>query len=293
MNEMHRPRSERHEHPAEMLKNKLREQARNINRSVAEVHEIDDLLSPDGSINPVGYTELFDEATLKRDAESVIYRELDFSNARNSTTQSFYKQRYGAETVADLLRIWKENKSLEKNSQMEMAITLLLSKMLGNEFLVTRTAPIDDYDNGVDNLILDYRTGEVVGAFDEVHQSDNGERLAKKKEKIHKVASRGGAKVQYGLKLENGKLTRAELTGVPVFYLGLDSAELEGLVGALRDDNSEVMEAIFKKLIDSLKSQQNELAETARHEQFQKKIGSFSAMLDRVSAGHEKENHQP
>ncbi len=292
MAEAYRPRSERGEHPAEMLKNKLREQARNINRSVSEERGLDNVLSPDGSINPVEYADLFSEVALKRDAENVVRRELDFSNAQNPATQSFYKKRYGAETVADLLRIWKENKSLEKNNQMEMAITLLLSKMLGNEFLVARTAPLDDYDNGVDNLILDYRTGEVVGAFDEVHQSDNGERLAKKKEKIHKVASRGGAKVKYGLKLENGKLTRAELRGVPVFYLGLTSNELDGLVAALRDDNDQVIEEIFKRLIDSLKSQQTDLSTTSHNEQFQKKLASFNAMLERVSAEHKKENHQ-
>ena len=288
MSEAYQPRPERGAHPAEMLKNKLREQAQSINRSVAETYGLDELLSVDGSINPSEYTELLSAEALKQDAETVVRRELDFSNALNPSTQSFYKQRHGAETVADLLRIWKEHKSLEKNSQMEMAITLLLSKMLGSEFLVVRTAPLDDYDHGVDNIILDYTTGEVVGAFDEVHQSDNGERLAKKKDKIQKVADRGGAKVRYGLKLVNGKLTRAELSGVPVFYLGLDSDELGRLVTALRDDDTAFMETIFKKLIDSLKTQQSELSKTARHVQFQKKLGTFDEMLQRLSVGQEK-----
>ena len=283
MMEARRSKHERGEHPAEMLKNKLREQARTINHSVGEMFELDSLLCDDGSINPAEYGELFSEADLRHDAENAVRRELDFSNARNPATQSFYKKHHGANTVADLLRIWKENKSLEKNNQMEMAITLLLSKMLGSEFLVVRTAPIDDYDNGIDNIILDYTTGEVVGAFDEVHQSDNGERLAKKKEKIQKVANRGGAKVRYGLKLENGKLTRAELDGVPVFYLGLTSEELGGLVTALRDDDVIVMKRIFQTLIKSLKTQQDELSESALNERFQKKLKTFEGMLNRVS----------
>jgi hypothetical protein len=290
MNEAYRSRSERAEHPAEMLKNKLREQVQKINHNVAEVYGLNELLAVDGSINPKEYEELFGESVLRRDAETTIRRELDFSNALNPATQSFYKTHHGADTVADLLRIWKEHKSLEKNSQMEMAITLLLSKMLGNEFLVVRTAPIDDYDNGVDNIILDYTTGEVVGAFDEVHQSDNGERLSKKKEKIQKVADRGGAKVRYGLKLENGKLTRAELSGVPVFYLGLNSDELVGLVTALRDDDTTSMENIFKKLIDSLKTQQSELSKTARPGLFREKLTKFNDMLERASLQLEKEN---
>ncbi len=287
MPESYRSRTERHEHPADMLKHKLREQARVTNRNVAEMYGVDDLLAADGSVDPQGYTELLGEAAVAHDTESAVRRELEFSNALNADTQGFYKRKYGAETVADLLRIWKENKSREKNSQMEMAVTLLLSKMLGEGFLVLRTAAIDDYDHGVDNIILDFHTGEVVGAFDEVHQSDNGERLAKKKDKIHTVAKRGGAKVRYGLKLENGVLTRAELRGVPVFYLGLTSEELDELVGALRDDDAEVMEVIFKKLIDSLKLQQAELGSATTHAQFQQKLQTFGELLERVSPGGE------
>lgn len=287
MPESYRPRTERHEHPADMLKHKLREQARAINHSVAESYGVDDLLAADGTVDPQGYAELLGEAAVQQDVESATRRELEFSNALHPDTQGFYRRKYGAESVADLLRIWKENKSREKNSQMEMAVTLLLSKMLGQGFLVLRTAAIDDYDHGVDNIILDFHTGEVVGAFDEVHQSDNGERLAKKKDKIHTVAKRGGAKVRYGLKLENGVLTRAELRGVPVFYLGLTSEELDELVGALRDDDAEVMEVIFKKLIDSLKLQQAELGAASTHAQFQKKLQTFGELLERVSPGGE------
>jgi hypothetical protein len=283
MRESYRPRAERQEHPADMLKHKLREHAQATNHSVAERYGLDALLADDGSVSPDGYTALFTEAAVQQDAESVIRRELEFSNALHPDTQGFYKRIYGAETVADLLRIWKENKSREKNSQMEMAVTLLLSKMLGQEFLVLRTAPLDDYDHGVDNIILDFHTGEVVGAFDEVHQSDNGERLAKKKDKIHTVAKRGGAKVRYGVKLENGVLTRAELRGVPVFYLGLTSEELDALISALRDDDGEVLDQIFKTLIDSLKSQQAELGATTTYVPFQQKLASFNALLERVS----------
>jgi hypothetical protein len=283
MAESYRPRAERIEHPADMLKNKLREQAQAINHSVAEQYGLDELLAADASVDPQGYVELLGESAVAQDTESAVRRELQFSNALNADTQGFYKRKYGAETVADLLRIWKENKSREKNSQMEMAVTLLLSKMLGQDFLVLRTAAIDDYDHGVDNIILDFHTGEVVGAFDEVHESDNGERLAKKKEKIHTVAKRGGAKVRYGLKLENGALTRAELRGVPVFYLGLTSEELDELIGALRDDDTEVLEEVFKKLVDSLRSQQAELGAATSHAQFQQKLQTFGELLERVS----------
>ena len=86
MNEAYKSRIERGEHPAEMLKNKLREQVRSTNRSVGEVYGLADLLREDGSINPDEYTELFSEKQLQDDAERAIRRELEFSNALNPAT---------------------------------------------------------------------------------------------------------------------------------------------------------------------------------------------------------------
>lgn len=293
MGEMYRPttytpeqrqRNERREHPSVLLKSMLREQAGLVNERVADTYQLENLLNPDGSLDPTGYTELYGEEAIIRDTQSVRVRELAFSNAQNPRVQEFYQTKHGARTEDAIIAQWKENKSNEKNGQMEMAVTLLLSEMLGRDFLIVRTAPTDDYD-GMDNLILDYVTGEVVGAFDEVHEGGDGKRTEFKKEKVQKIADRGGAKVRFGLKLENGQLKRAKLEGVPVFYLGLESAALEDLVTALREHDTEVMAEIFTKLIHSLESQQKELSKNVRSESFQAKLDTFAAMLERVQVG--------
>ncbi len=290
MSEMYRPaaytpeqrsRNERREHPSAMLKSMLRAQACQVNERVSSEYRLENLLNNDGSLDPAGYTELYGAEAIIRDTQSVRVRELAFSNAQNPRVQEFYHSKYGAATEEAIIAQWKENKSNEKNGQMEMAVTLLLSEMLGRDFLIVRTAPTDDYD-GIDNLILDYVTGEVVGAFDEVHEGGDGKRTEFKKEKVKKIADRGGAKVRFGLKLENGQLKRARLEGVPVFYLGLASAELEGLVTALREHDTEVMAEIFTKLIHSLESQQEELSKHVRSESFRTKLETFATMLERV-----------
>jgi hypothetical protein len=167
---------------------------------------------------------------------------------------------------------------------MEMAVTALLSKMLGKNFLVVRTAAYDDYKNGVDNVILDRITGEVVGAFDEVHEGGDGRRTEEKKLKIEKIAKRGGAKIRYGLTMSEGKIKRASLENVPLFYLGLESAELVELVAGLGENDQAKMEKIFQKLLSSLVTQHGELTRSASPA-LQERLASFGQSLSRLTGG--------
>ncbi len=275
-------KAERHEHPSVMLKRMLSEETHLINEQVRGIHQLEHLLNSDGSLNVDGYTEVYGEQAIKMDKKTVQRREVDFSNAHNERVKEFYRTKYGASTEDEIIAHWKENKTHEKGGQMEMAVTLLLSRMLGNDFLIVRTAPLDDY-GGMDNLILDSVTGEVVGAFDEVHEGGEGRRLEEKRKKIQKIAEHGGAKVRYGIKLEEGKLKRTKLEGVPVFYLGLESSQLDVLVNALQMSDVKSMKEIFAKLTHSLQEQHHELSTHTVNPQFQIKLENFAKLLTRIT----------
>ncbi|MFA6193848.1 MAG: hypothetical protein WC726_03260, partial [Parcubacteria group bacterium] len=168
--------------------------------------------------------------------------------------------------------------------QMEMAITALLVKILGDDFLVVRSATIDDYD-GVDNIILNKRTGEVICAFDEVHEGGDGKRTDEKKEKMKKVARGEGAKISYGMGLEAGQLRRTKMENVPVFFLSLKREELENLLNNmdfdLGSDVTAVENEIFSELLKSLRQQQQELLKDRKVSSsiVQKKLVSFGRLL--------------
>jgi len=270
-------------HPSEMLAGILQDQSQRINKMLAQENFPGELLKPDATIDPDGYAELYDATALEADKKLVREREIEFSGAHNPNVQAFYKDEYGADTEEKILAQWRENKSREKNVQMEMAITALLSQKLGDEFLVVRTAPYDDYENGGDNLILDRVTREVVGAFDEVHEGGDGSRMEGKKEKIRTIAKNGGANIRYGLKLEKGKIGRAKLQGVPVFYLGLDSSTLMELVQALSDGDTVKTDAIFKTLLTSLEEQRAELGKYTRVPEFHRRLTAFRRSLSRLT----------
>lgn len=271
-----------------MLRGVLAEESKRINDALRAEGFPGDLLRPDATIDPEGYAGLYGREALDADTASVRNAELDFSGARNPNIQEFYREEHGARTEDEIVARWRENQDRGKSKQMEMAVTALLSRKLGKEFLVVRTAPYDDYRHGVDNLILDRVTGEVIGAFDEVHDGGGGRDTEKKKKKIQKIADSGGARIRYGLKMTDGKLERTKLEGVPVFYLGLDSSELSELVEGLGNNNAQKTDRVFEKLLASLESQRAGLERDTEEPEFRARLASFGQSLSRLTNTEER-----
>lgn len=153
---------------------------------------------------------------------------------------------------------WNRDNEKNPSSLTEMALTVLLQKQLGDDFIVARSSKYDDYNNGVDQVIVYRPTGEVVCGFDEVIGKDNDNGSGKKKEKLERIMARGGARIKYGAKLENGKLVRGEIKNIPAFFMGINKTDLRELLDSLKNNsekNSEAEEKIFNKLLESLESQ--------------------------------------
>jgi hypothetical protein len=142
-----------------------------------------------------------------------------------------------------------------------MAITSILYKFLHEDFVVARASHYDDFKGGVDNVIVNKRTGEVVCAFDEVYDGYKPDRLSGKVEKVVKKAKAGGAEIKYGFTFgrdEQGKRTllRQAIKNIPTFYLSLSTGELDKLlsdmdfstIGSLTTSEA----GVFNRLLDSL-----------------------------------------
>lgn len=166
---------------------------------------------------------------------------------------------------------------------MEMAVTALLYKVLKDRYMIARTHDYDDYINGADNIIVDKETGAVVCAFDEVHEGGMGDRQREKEAKVQRVVKKGGANVRFGMHLNEGKLERAKLEHLPMFYLGLNTGELEELMNSMDYDPaaspSEVEMQIYTKLVASLKQQVEDLAQVDAPEKVRARLADFKDSL--------------
>jgi hypothetical protein len=152
---------------------------------------------------------------------------------------------------------WRRDKESNPASLTEMALTLILDKFLKDDFIVARASAYDDYNNGVDQVIIDKKTGAVVCGFDEVitHMSDGAS--PKKEKKIEEKMLNGGARLKYGATIKEGRLERCPLKNIPAFYLALTKEDLNNALEALAAGNGAgpAENKIFNSLIASLDRQ--------------------------------------
>ena len=166
--------------------------------------------------------------------------------------------------VKELEKKWhKEEKEKNFGELWEKAKTVILNKIIGTEFIVVRASKHDDYENGVDNIIIDKETGNVVCAFDEVSAEEGTEKEAEKSAKVEGKNKEGGATIKYGITVnEENKIIKKEIKNIPVFYLRLSGRDLVKLLHKMdyeSEEPSEIELNVFDSLTNSLKEQLGEL----------------------------------
>ncbi len=182
------------------------------------------------------------------------------------------------------LELWRRDQERNAANLTEMALTVMFHKFLKDEFIVARSSDFDNYNNGVDQVLVYKATGEVVCGIDEVivNPSDKAE-TSKKVSKLEKIMAKGGANIQYGAKLQAGNLVRAEVKKVPAFYMSLRKAELVELLESLKN-NPDKITPIEEKIFDQLLSSFNEqIAGKNLNSDLQAKTKSA---LDKLRAGY-------
>lgn len=282
------------EKPGEKLARFMEDISHKLNKEIFEYGEEKPLLDKNNSIN----MEAFGYSDVEVDKQKVFNKDIEWSGATDPEIMEFYGGKYGTVSTSDVVREFRKNKENNPSAQLEKAITGLLHKVLGSEFMVMRSSDYDDYFYGIDNVIVNRETGDVICAFDEVHDEKDGKRQLKKIKKIKDVAGRGGATLKYGITFEKdevtgkNKLVKKSIKNIPVFYLGLSSKELSGLVSRMdfssgSEANSFELE-IFGNLVESLKGQigileKYEIEEgKIIHHEVKKKLDKFKILLSEL-----------
>jgi len=179
-----------------------------------------------------------------------------------------------------------ENRSQHLGEQFEKFKTAFLQKYLHEEFIICRTSFFDDVFNGVDNIILDRKEGNIVCAFDEVCDI-HSQRYEEKREKIIEVNRIGGTKIDYGLKFnpQNNQIILNPLSNIPLFFLALNEKVLkENIKKFQKNQNSEFDWGILLYFIESLKQQSTLLINIcAPNSEVSKRIEKFRNILFEIS----------
>jgi len=249
--------------PWEKLRDLMSSISREVNNFTKEEYGVRELVDERGSIDidrfigAPGYSDV----RLIKDKEEIYEREVEWSGARDEGVRKFYASEYGAETERDIVRIHSQNKEREKNGQMEMFVAALFHKILKDDFLIVRASAYDDYVNGIDTVMVNKKTGDIICAFDEVHDHEASDRAEEKIEKIKKKVRGGGSTLSYGVVIENEKMVRKEIKNLPVFFLSLSTTDLEDVLKNMNYgiEVSEKEIEIFNSFLSSLENQKEML----------------------------------
>lgn len=189
--------------------------------------------------------------------------EIVWSGAREDRT----KKRYGTDDEEEIVRRWQADEEKHDGALAESAVLCVLNKVLGERFVAVRASKYDDYENGVDTLILDRESGGVVCAFDEVVGAEDGDRYAHKIERARdRLAARGGMRVKYGLAFskmngEGARLDRRSLPNIPGFCISLSREDLHRLIRTADFNRgaavSEIERSVFRGVVRALHLQED------------------------------------
>lgn len=138
----------------------------------------------------------------------------------------------------------KEYDKIEEDKKIgeifEKLKTAFLYNHLSENFIICRTTFFDDFLHGVDNIILDKKTGNVVCAVDDVVAGHSKEYEDKKNKQI-KVNREGGATIEYGLALDirHQKISLSPLKNVPLIVIALNINMVKMCLANFGNNNTE------------------------------------------------------
>lgn len=183
-------------------------------------------------------------------------------------------------------------------NRLEVLKTAIFHKNLGSEFIVVRSSLYDDIKGGVDNLILEKKTGNLVCAFDEVASSkkagEKGRQIyEKKKARILKKNTEGGSSLKYGLKMDRKKsgmsFNLGKVENIPIFYLALSPETVQQGIRNFRAsiaEQSDFEKSLFNSFLRSMRSQANILINSAGKSltpELKQSLLVFKDSLERIS----------
>ena len=204
-----------------------------------------------------------------------------------------FKNCYPAEVLsrdrqraARIQKEWQEKSTAKERvgEKLEMLKTSIFNKFLGEKFIVARSNIIDDIDNGVDNVILERTTCNVVCAFDEVADISGQIYQDKMRKTLEKNVMRAGANLKYGLAVnaKTKKIIPQAVHNIPIFYLALPAQYIEEAIKDFRPDVKTKQETkLLSYFISSIQTQIKalDLKMLVVHPEVRKKIEIFDQAI--------------
>ncbi|MEA2097945.1 MAG: hypothetical protein U9P70_02625 [Patescibacteria group bacterium] len=180
----------------------------------------------------------------------------------------FWNSPDNQKAVDAILEQFNEDKQRTFGALWEKAKTVLCNELLGSDFIIVRAAKSDDYQNGIDNIIINKNNGNIVCAFDEISAKEESPLYEDKLDKVEFENKQGGVTIDYGITIKEGKIVKKQFNNIPILALRISLNKLINLLETIscteenkKDENDKVKIDIFTELLNSLREQTDSLDE--------------------------------
>lgn len=179
---------------------------------------------------------------------------------RRREREFFQLEAVSPDAVEQRLQKARDAQAEHDGAIAETVIAAVLDTKLGDRYLIVRSNAYDDYAAGVDHLIVDRQTGDVVCAVDEVVADETDPRLSAKQQRAERRGEQRGSTVRFGVTFEQGRLVRRQLEHLLTFILPVSRETLRSaLVELGHDEPGPAVAAVYARLTESLARQAQEL----------------------------------
>jgi hypothetical protein len=188
------------------------------------------------------------------------------------------------------LKEWKEKRRLEDARLAESVATIILHKALGPNYLVMKSSVYDDYVNGVDTIVFDKYTGEIVCTFDEVFDSEallGNKRYDKKLAQVTEAGTdTGGVNIKYGLTLDvvSGQYIRTAVQDVPLICLNINRDSLHKLLRQYNksNDQSSFELDVLRRIVGDIQKQKDEILEKSKKYKIHRDLEEIDKLIEQL-----------
>ncbi len=189
------------------------------------------------------------------------------------------------------LQQWHEDKELKDEQLAESAVAIVLHKALGSEYLVMKSSPYDDYVNGIDTIVFNKYTGEVVCVFDEMLGSDVVSAVERYDQKIEHVTESAlkvdGVNIKYGLTLDvvAEQYIRTAVHDIPLLCLNVNRDNLHQLLQEYQntvDNKTDAEITMLKKIIDDIQEQKEKILKKSTKSQMHSDIAEIDKLIEKL-----------
>ena len=172
--------------------------------------------------------------------------------------------------------IVEDSQQLEDSDLFEQLVPILFTKIMPDKFIAVRSAKYDDYTHGVDTVIIDRDTGEVLCSVDECTSDSRSAPV----DKVKKVLNTNlhGTELSYGFKRvsNNSFVPVKACRDFPLCFLSLPRDDVRLAISMLREDLSDVSDfekEVFQRLVRGLCTSLKSIQQRTRSQGQEAKIG--------------------